>query len=132
MNFTLRNAKTLSQAAAALLLVAPTACSGPAGMRIEETAAAEPAQQAVQAAPMTVIPVPASIVRTSGAFTITPETQVFFSGDDDAGAVATYLAQLLRQNPAERAQVLTGQPASGAINLVVDASAGVGPEGYVL
>src|SRR5688500_5588669 len=132
MNFTRRNVKALSKVVLPLVLAAPLACSGPAGLRIEETAAAEPARQAAESAPMTVVPVPASIVRASGTFTVTPETQVFYSGDEEAGAVAAYLSQLLRHNSSDRARVLSGQPVSGAINLVIDASAGVGPEGYVL
>ena len=129
MNFTLRSNQALKKAVVVLVMIAPIGCSGPSGMRVEETAAAE---SIAEAAPLTVIPVPASIAPASGSFTVTPETQVFYGGDPEAGAVATYLARLLRQHAAENAQVLTGSPVAGAINLVIDASAGVGPEGYVL
>lgn len=119
-------------ASAAMLVMVAIGCSGPSGMQIEETAAAEAAEPSARAAPPAIIPDPASIAVASGSFTVTAETPIFYAGGADAGAVAAQLSRLLRQKDAVGARPLSGPPVSGAITLLIDAATGGGPEGYVL
>ncbi|HUR92137.1 MAG TPA: family 20 glycosylhydrolase [Gemmatimonadaceae bacterium] len=110
-----------------------TGCSGPSGMRIEETAAAEPAAMSAEPAPAALLPLPASVVRRTGTFTLASQTQLYYSGQPEAAGVAAYLSRLIWPGRATSAQTLPATPVRGAISLVLDASLdSLGPEGYKL
>lgn len=132
MNVTLRGGKVLRRAPFAAFIFA-VGCSGPSGMRIEETAAAEPPAMSADPSPIALLPVPASVVRGSGTFTLTSQTQVYSSGDPAAAAVAGYLSRLIWPGRAGATRTHTGSPMSDGINLLLDSSLdSLGAEGYKL
>lgn len=132
MNVTLGSLRVLRGAAAAALGIS-VACSGPAPMRTEETAVAEPARIAADPAAPALLPLPASVVAGSGVFVLTGETPVYFTNRADAGHVAAYLSRMLWPARAAMAQALRSAPVSGAVNLVLDSSLdSLGAEGYTL
>ena len=132
MNVTQGSGQVLRRAPFVVFIVA-VGCSGPSGMRIEETAAAEPAPMAVAPTPVALVPVPASVVQGAGTFTLTSQTQILSSGQAEASGVAAYLSRLLWPGRPASSQPLTGEPARDAINLLLDASLDtLGAEGYRL
>ncbi|MBL8519950.1 MAG: family 20 glycosylhydrolase [Betaproteobacteria bacterium] len=65
-----------------------------------------------------VIPIPASVEATGGAFRISPETAIIApAGDHEARQVAEYLAQMLERSHALKLPVRTGAARDGAVNL---------------
>ena len=130
MNVTLRSSKVLRGLPFASAMLA-AACSGPSGMHIEETAAAEPAAMSADPAPIALLPVPASIVRGSGTFTLTRQTQLYSSDQAETAAVAAYLARLIWPERTAPIEPPLPAPRRGAITLLLDASLdSLGPEGY--
>jgi hexosaminidase len=80
-----------------------------------------------------VVPNPASLERGAGEFALSAGTPLVVAGDDaKVRRVAANFAGLLARSNSLRLRVLRGVARNGAINLRIDARAGLAPEAYRL
>ncbi len=137
MKLTSGGCKTLSRMIPLCALASIQACSGPSGMRVEETSAAEPVGIAAEPPDGGLVPLPYSTVAGSGRFTIGPSTQIQFTGGNaEVAWIAAHLAELVPVDgatPRATRIMPAGTRAAGAITLALDpALTSLGTEGYRL
>src|SRR5471032_814964 len=101
--------------------------------RIIAVAASTLASLAAFAQSPAVVPNPESLARETGEFTLSAATPVVIAGGDaKALRVAANFAGLVERSNSLRLRVQRGGARDGAINLRIDARAGIAPEAYRL
>ena len=77
-----------------------------------------------------IIPRPVQMELGKGTFTLHPSAEIKYTGGEGAGNVAGFLAEMLR--PATGFKLPTEEGSDGALNLVIDTTLKMNPEGYLL
>ncbi|MEO7647996.1 MAG: family 20 glycosylhydrolase [Gemmatimonadaceae bacterium] len=129
--------KARTNVALAVWLAGASACSGPAAMRVEETPPAERVGATAEPSDGGIVPLPLSASPGSGRFTITPATEIEFTGGNaEVAWIAAHLAELVPVDLAgpRRTRVMpAAKHSASTISLVLDpALDSLGAEGYRL